>query len=235
MGFDEFRRSLENWGQQRLEDERPKYVNAFRAELVASKDLESATRQARSSLGEPLSWIVLLTRAMDVEIGRRQLFLAVQVVGHPAPSDDVTPGAWAVYQANMWWVSAAGLLERVEKLAVATCRRLISDKGDRTRVSDHLIDDIGAWRDRIKNVRDAVAHGGGPVEAMEADRLWEVHLVLGVDGFEEVVKSYFEFCMGKQSRWHSILSAATSQLSKDMDVWFDYLTSEAMPMPKATA
>ncbi len=226
MGFDEFRRGLEKWTQQQLNAERPAYVSAFRAEVVFSANLPSARHKAEPFLGKALSWMPLLTRTLDVEMARDRLKLATFLSGTDPPDESIERGLWVVHQSEVWVICASGLLERIHRLVVSTCRMLISDPVRREKTVNLLKSEIGKQKGRVKDMRDAVAHGGGHVETLEAKRLWEVHLILGVDGFRDVINKFHESCADKQSSWHIGFSDVTSQLLLDADTWFDQLAKE---------
>ncbi len=230
MGFDEFRRKLELWGQQQLKAERPAYVSALKAQIAAQPtDLESARGNALAFAGKPLSWTCLLTQCLDVELARDRVKLAASLCGETPPGSDVVPGAWVVYHMDAWYLAAAGLLERIEKLMIAGCRKLIKEKAHRDATSRTLKLAIRKRRDQIKSLRDAVAHGGGYVEELDSLRLWEVHLALGFDGFSEIVDAFHGRCEGYQAKWHVMVSTVTSQLILESDSWFDQLAEDALP------
>jgi hypothetical protein len=227
MGFDEFRHGLETWGQQQLNVERPAYVGAFKAELIRSANLESAMNAAEPFLDKPLSWAHLLTCALDVEMARDKLKFATVLSGANPPDQNIPRGVWVVHQADLWSLCASAFLERIDKLVFSTCRKMIKDPARRKKVVDSLKDAIEKQKGHIKILRDRVAHGGGgPVEAMESERLWEVHLVLEVDGFRDVINNFHEYCADRQSGWHDGFSDVTLKLIADADTWFDQLAKD---------
>lgn len=230
MGFDEFRKAFESWAQRELRDDRPKYVHAFEAQRSTDlTDLDAAILAARPFQGAPLKWASLLTRTLDVDMARDRLRLATDLCGSETPDEDFSLGVWVNYTTDAWWLAAMALIDRFDKLAVAICRRFVTDTVKQKQEIQSLRSAWKDWRDRIKKIRDSVAHGGGPVEALEEDRLWEVHLALRIDGFDELVQQFHESSAGKQTEWHHRLSSATGALLGALDGWSDQLMASAFP------
>ncbi len=190
----------------------PKYVDIFlRRFEETSGDLDQVIDETRPLLVVEgfKKWTDLLTAILDVELAtdkvKRSLqFLARDVAGSPEDT-----GAWAVYHVDHWILQMDALLERLDKLVAKVFRQIIKSKDpDWQNKQGILRGDIKKLKGEIAKRRDPLAHGGGEVEGIQKDQLWEPMLVQEVFDVA-IVQEYYQRVGPRRQLWHSHLKKST--------------------------
>jgi len=199
-GFDSLRQKIISSAVRNLESIAPEYVDAFRKSLQA-KGYEQSLNEVRGIKIDSRfnKWRDIYTSVLDVEVGIHQLKTSLRLLKAPAPSY-LTAGEWVIYHHDAWAIWAQGLLNRFEKLATKVVRKLVrtSDPNFGNLETD-IRGTIRNLKNRVATVRDSVAHGGGPIEALQKEGLVEPILLIGG---QLNMKDVFEPMASYQQKWH---------------------------------
>lgn len=233
----EFKRNLIAKAREELERINPAFVQAFQKGVADGEALERVIETTRPVLGTKAHarwdrWSKLLTAALDVEFAmdqvRRSLWL-LEATPQGAPNNRrYDPGAWIVYHVDHWIFEMHAFLERLEKLVKLTCRSLVRPMNLRwPEIEKELMSPIAKIKKDIGKMRHPLAHGGGPVEAIEEEQLWEGFVLLHLEDFSSVVSGRYEKSAAFQQRWHQFLRKRTVTVLAAADAIFTKLNEYA--------
>ena len=234
--FRAFRHHLEEWALGQLEATNRPYVATFARRITQTPhDLAQVIAETAPLLGPPTTWPHLLTALLDVELYFDRCRRAVWFLGFTpaAPQAAPThPGAWLLYHIDTWHVVACALLERIRTLISLTCRTVIRPKSPRFKIIEaQLVAEVQNLKKFIEDQRDRIAHGGGSVEALERDKLWEPYLVVrrvfGSTDTIDIIGNYYDGAIRYQTSWHSRAQRFTTWIFAFSEVWLRRLTEEA--------
>ena len=228
--FETFRLKLSAWAKERLERDNRAYVDAFTRRLAETGgDLNLVLAETRPMLKGPRSWRKLLTALLDVEQTMDRVRRSVWFIGStPAASESSIsdPGAWLIYHLDSWYLHTYGLLERMQKMITLTCRHVVQPRSRGESLKAALIADVSKMKGVIKDTRHAVAHGGGSVEALEEDDLWEPYVIIGPDAWLNIISSYYNNMAGRRAKWHALVERSAVQVIATCEAWFGKLNGE---------
>lgn len=229
--FESFRLKLSEWATRRFEQDNPDYVQHFKRRLSETRgDLNLVLAETRPMLRGPRRWRKLLSTLLDVEQTMDKVRRSVWFIGSsPAPSRSriSDPGAWLIYHVDSWYLHTYGLLDRMQKMITLTCRHVVQPRSRGEKIKAALIADVKKMKGVIKDTRDAVAHGGGSVEALEEQDLWEPYVVIGPESWLNITSSFYENVAGRRKRWHSFIERSAVQVFATCEAWFAKLNKEA--------
>lgn len=210
-----------------LELRNPQYVEAFQAALPGG--LEAAMAAARPHLEEEWPWwYELLTSLLSVELTMDHVKHALSLMNTHRGADARSDGRLLRYHVDNWVIQTAALLEKADHLVCRVYRVLVSrvnptGYGEKLRVArGHLL----TLRQRYGSVRHPLVHPrGGSVRAIEEDRLWEAHVLIGATA-AEVIDGYDDSLPAWRDRWYrqntnrshvlfSVIEAAFAQAVRD--------------------
>lgn len=207
--LDILRNSIQKAALRDLQREHPDYVAAVRTAVARTKDINQAIESAKDiptdkGFGR---WRPLFEGALDVELAKDKLRTALRLLEKNPPNEVLdayflNAGAWTDYHMDVgiFWLDA--LLERVRKLVRRVVRELIRPGNDEWKsVESDLLKIVLRASERVGKVRDPLAHGGGPVEGLSSERIWELGCVLGLPPLEvspDLLVSTEEY----RNRWH---------------------------------
>ncbi len=237
-GLTAFRQRIDDWAYSRLADTNPAYVQAAQIRLIETGgDIERVRDETASLLNRPPGYDRLLTCLLDVELWMDKCRQAVWYLGSTPTSDSLAydhAGLWLEYHIDAWYLFAYGLLDRLRKLIVSTCRQIIRAKdAARSRIiQTELTAEVEALKRVISDARNAVAHGGGSVEALIESGLWEPYLVAGefarpADTTIHIIGADYGTRAGRQQMWHQATLGYTARILTASGTWFQRLTEEA--------
>ncbi len=187
-GLADFRANLLDAAGCALERAHPDFVSTFSQVLEATQDPDQAHAAVASIATDQgfARWRPLLVSLYDVELQMARVRSALKLHGTRAEASILTmwtmnEGSWVDYHQAAWTLYIDGMLERVRKLLRQSCRGLIRPFSQDWRATEKRLcsvpDDLLG---RLASMRDPIAHGGGPVEALAQERLIEGQAVLGI-------------------------------------------------------
>jgi hypothetical protein len=205
--FDRFRNNLRQAAARALECAHPEYVAAFQKALSQTGDFSKALDAVKDIPRDRgfAKWRPLLTATLDVEVTRNRLRNSLNLL-KTVPDAEVLdrfsmhPGEWVDCHWTAWtfWVDA--LLERVKKLVKEAVRALVRPSNVQWKdIENSLLRSIDSFSESTGKVRNPLAHGGGAVEAVEEERLWE-GLVLLRGSFD--IRQLFESQLEYHATWY---------------------------------
>jgi len=229
--FEIFRLNLSAWAKERLEEDNRAYVQAFTRRLAETGgDFNLVLAETRPMLKGSRSWRKLLTALLDIEQTMDKVRRSVWFIGStpaPSPSSISDPGAWLIYHVDSWYLHTYGLLERMQKMMTLTCRHVVQPRSRGEPLKAALIADVSKMKGVIKGTRHAVAHGGGTVEALEEQDLWEPYVIIGPDAWLNITSSYYGNMAGRRAKWHDLIERSAVQVIATCEAWFGKLNAEA--------
>ena len=236
----EFKQNLIAKAKESLVKTNRNYVTAFERSTVEGKDPETilaeTQRYLQSGHGLSKTWCELLEATLDLELAmdkvRRALwFLEVMP---PGIAERWNVGGWTIYHVDFWTFEMAALLNRLEKLIKQTCRKLLKPSNPNWRkTEDTLMASVHKMQEDIGKFRNPLAHGGGPVEALALEQLWEPFVLTGVD-FEEVVNRHYQSMAGFRQVWHDRLETVTTTTLAATNAILQELDKYAFPLAGGT-
>lgn len=199
-GFDSLRHNIISSATKNLENIAPEYVSAFRKSSQTNSWEQSLIEVKGIEIGSGFNkWRDIYTRLLDVEMAIHQLKTSLSLLKAPPPSY-LTVGEWVIYHHDAWAIWVQGLLSRFEKLALKVVRELAETSDPNIRsVENDIRVAIGNLKKEVGEVRDPVAHGGGPIEALQEERLLEPILLIGG---QLNMKDVFKPMASYQQKWH---------------------------------
>jgi len=207
-----FRSSLYNAASRSLQEKHPQYVGSLIKKLEETSDISEALDAVKAIPTETgfAKWRPLLTAEFDTELTidqvRRTLYLLKLVPTHDIP---VSEGAWVYYNLQAWifWMDA--LIERAKKLIKQSIRVLVRPNNPQWKdIESDLLKSINVLSEKIGEVRDPLAHGGGVAETPAKERLWEglVLILAGIHSdkhsFDKLFDSLFEPMANYHTSWY---------------------------------
>lgn len=228
--FEAFRLKLSEWALARLEADNKDYAERFRRRLSETGgDLDGVLVETRPLLKGPRAWRKVLTALLDVEQSMDKVRRSVSFAGstpQPSGSQLSHPGAWLLYHLDSWYLQTYGLLERLGKMTTLTCRHVIRPKEKGEKIRANLVEEVRKMKDVISKTRHAIAHGGGSVEALEEDDLWEPYVLIGPEAWLNITTSYYDGVTHRQPAWYKAIRESTVQVFAVSEAWFGRLTRE---------
>jgi len=209
-----------------LELRNPQYVDAFRAAL--SDDPEVAMVAAQPHLGRRPWWYDLLTGLLSVELAMDQARHALLLMSshRGAGAED---GRLLNYHVDHWTFQMHALLEKSDHLIKRVYRTLVKrlhpDTDDeKLRQTTAALDEL---RREYAKVRNPLVHPrGGSVTAVEEDRLWEAHVLVGATA-AHVIAGYNDGLPRMRPRWHAQRRQLTAVALQTLDVAFTQAAQDA--------
>ena len=227
--FDRFRLKLTAWARSQLEMDNRLYMETFTARLLETGgDLVKVTEETRSLLRGPRSWRKVLTALLDVEQTMDMVRRSVWFIGSiPQPTDSNVsdPGAWLVYHVDAWHIYTYGLLDRMKRIITLTCRHVVRPRESADELKARLLDDVEKMKAVVSRTRHPVAHGGGTVEALEENDLWEPYVTVGPDAWLNITSSYYEGVAKRQTKWHDGFKRSSIKVLAMSEAWFGELAN----------
>lgn len=221
-----------------LLEKHPQYVKAFMQSLDETGDVSKAfygVEAIPTDVGFA-KWRPLLTAEWDTELAIGQIRAALDLLRVVPPRGiPISEGAWLYYHYNAWvfWMDA--LLERVKKLTTLVVRALVRPTNLRWQeVESDFLKPIRLLSEEVGEIRDPLAHGGGPVEVvMIKERRWEVFMLLlvqlnyGKKYFDELSKIPFLAMTKYRGIWYELLHErslfALGVIDQEMDKLNKYI------------
>ncbi len=227
--FERFRLKLTAWARSQLEMDNRPYMETFTAMLSETGgDFNKVSEETRSLLKGPRTWRKLLTALLDVEQTIDKVRRSVWFIGRipqPADSNISDPGAWLVYHVDAWHIHTYGLLDRMKRIITLTCRHVVRPRENADELKARLLDDVEKMKAVVSRTRHSVAHGGGSVEALEEDDLWEPYVMIGPDAWLNITSSYYEGVALRQTKWHDGFKRSSVQVLAMSEAWFGELAN----------
>ena len=210
-----------------LELRDPQYVQAFQAALPGG--LEAAIAAARPHLEEEQPWwYELLTSLLSVELTMDHVKHALSLTNTHRGADARSDGRLLRYHVDNWVIQTTALLEKADHLICRVYRVLVrrvdpTGYRDKLRIArGHLL----TLQQQYGNVRNPLLHPlGGPSRAIEEDRLWEAHVLVGATS-ADVIGGHDHALPSMRDRWYqqntnrshvvlAIIEAAFAQAVRD--------------------
>jgi hypothetical protein len=165
-----------------LELRNPRYGDVFRRTI--HKGFDAAANAAQPFVQKaPPWWYKLLTGLLSVGLAMDEVNTALVLMrSHRAegPGD----GRLLDYHEHHWFLQTQALLEKSISLIKRVYRTLVK-RLDPTSFKDRMdgtIEPLNGLRDALANVRNPIVHPvGGPITAVEEDRLWERYVLAGMN------------------------------------------------------
>jgi hypothetical protein len=200
VGFDSLRRNIISSATRDLENTAPEYVSTFRKSLPTKGYEQSLIAVKGIAIGSSFNkWRDICTGLLDVELAMHQLTTSLCLLKAPAPAY-LTVGEWVIYHHDVWAIRTQGLLSRFEKLALKVVRKLVETSNPNFTILENYIRvEVRKLKDKVGKVRDPIAHGGGPIEALRNEGLIEPTLLIGG---QVNMKDVFEPMASYQQKWH---------------------------------
>lgn len=159
-----------------LENSRPEYVRQLKDEFAQSRDLHTASKNAQSSLGEPLgNWMALITSILDCDLAldKSERALSALLVPNPMLGSGWSQGAWVSHNMDQWIFQMDAWLERLKGLITSVCRTILRPQAaDWKVVEGKLLDVVAGLDTSLGALRNPLAHGrGGGITGPEEERL----------------------------------------------------------------
>lgn len=223
-GFDSLRQNIISSATINLESIAPEYVDVFRKSLQAKGYEQSLNEVKGIKIGSRFNkWQDIYTRLLDVEVAIHQLKTSLSLMKTPAPSY-ITMGEWVVYHLDAWAIRLQGLLSRFERLAIKLVRELVkSSNPNFMSLENNIKVDIRNLKNQVGKVRDPIAHGGGPIEALQEEGLLEPILLIGG---QLNMKDVFEPMASYQQKWYHKSYAISIRILEEIDKLSERLNRE---------
>jgi len=230
VGLKLFRNSLYKVAARSLWEKHPQYAKTLIQTLAETGDLSQALNAVKTIPTDVgfAKWRPLLTATFDTELAINQVKTALDLLAIIPPRRIVIPkdiliseGAWVCYHMNAWIFLMDALLERTRKLISRAVRLLIRPRNlnyqgienDILKPINELSKDL---RDRMRN---ALAHGGWPVEAVTEEELWEGMVLIATltNRYELFSNQIFEPMSKYHTRWHQQLDKKSGIVLIEID------------------
>ena len=181
----------------------PQYVEAFRAALPRGLDVAIAAARPHLEERQPW-WYELLTSLLSVELTIDHLKHSISLMNTHRSDDGREDGRLLRYHIDNWVIQSAALLEKADHLVCRIYRVLVkrvdpSGYAEKLRVErGHLL----TLQKQYGTVRHPLVHPkGGPTLALEEDRLWEAHVLVGTTA-ADVIRGQDEVLPSWREKWY---------------------------------
>lgn len=209
-----------------LELRNPQYVDAFRRTI--HEGLEPAMNAARPFLGKQPWWYELLTGLLSVELAMGEVKTALSLMrSHRGQGRE--DGLLLDYHRNHWTFQIHSLLEKSDHLVKRVYRTLVKrlDPDGFGEKMGRATARLEKLRERYAAVRNPMVHPiGGPVTAIEEDRLWEIHVLIGGTAADAIGGQY-GVLPSRRARWCDQHQQLTLQVLTEIDAAFAQAAKDA--------
>ena len=210
--FNRFKRTILEGAREALAETNPEYIRIFHEQLKdAGDDLEHAIKATNALISTDFPhWPDLLTAILDFEAVLDKMTRSLDLMGFSPVQSDMEKGAWFDYHLDYWCFLMDALLERVDRLAALTFRRLVRPK-DKDWQAKHtrIRDDVNQMKQAIARIRDPLAHGrGGGITGIQEERLWEPYLAMGHFDID-LVGEFYKTTGDSRDRWFDRVEQTT--------------------------
>jgi len=145
----------------------PEYVYGY-IEASSKGKLPSYSLPASVSMNPQFQkWRSICTDLMDVEYQKHRLTVCLSLMNLKNPSS-VSEGEWLDHQFSYWAVLTQGLVSKFKKLCGSLYRKFPVPNSSGVSLKETL-QILHEYHTRLKQVRDPVAHPGGPVRIVGQD------------------------------------------------------------------
>jgi hypothetical protein len=241
-GFEGFRQCVLDRAREAVLKRNPTYARTLAQMVQDGIDVDEMLRALQPLLrgDEIREWRPLLEMAERCRDCARAARAAVRLF-NAAPPDEylqasgVTLGEWTHYHFSSWSIEMHALLERVEELVKRTCRTFLRRQDPSWQVTqDFLLTKVAVMRKALEGVRVRHAHGFGYFDAIEEEKLWELHVV----AFPDIDVAAWGMAQEVQfrPRWGKLFDKMTAGALAEIDTTFDRLTASLGwdPLPSQT-
>lgn len=221
-GFDRFRNALQEAAARALERTHPEYVDTFQEVLRQTGDLSKALHAVENiPTGRGFAkWQPILTAILDTELAMDKVRSALKLLKVIPPVEvldafSMSEGAWIDYHLDAWFFRMDGLLEREKKLVSRVVRALVKPTNAQWKyIENTLLNSIKGLSEITGKVRDPLAHGGGAVEAIEEERLWQMAVLLR---FHPDIRQLLDARVQYHDKWYEGLRQASIQALAEIE------------------
>jgi len=166
-------------------------------------------------------WRPLITAAHDIQLAEHQIRCALGLLKAIPPeetleSHHMSRGAWIYYHVTTWTFWMDALLERAKRLVKQGVRVLVrpSEPGWKALQAE-LLAPLESLSELVGKLRDPLAHGGGAIEALAEEHLWEAIVLLSAPvDFNQVFQPMTKHHETWYERLHKMSEAALATVEQ---------------------
>jgi len=199
----------------------PDYVDEF---IQATKQGKILSKGLPSSIKDNTQfdkWRKISVDLLDVELQNLRIKNSLKLINIPSGLV-FNDGEWLDYHFSYWAVLLQGLFSKYEKLYKCVERKLL--KPSLKTEMKSLYSKIDDYHNRLKTLRDPVAHPGGFVEVIGQDEHIGTYIILGAKiDVGDMLNQFAVF----QMRWYNFAlkftNVVSSELEQNNEILLNYL------------